>query len=133
MTLVLTVEMMLLLLTLLALWWGVRLHALLRAGELGRSWQFIVLGVLLLMLRELLRLGNQLIGVPFAAFWERIAEAGFMVMLCYALWRQWNAFTFMHGRRKKVNWQRIAQSFEAAPEEQKTPTQEGHEQWYRKA
>ncbi len=154
MTALLFVDILLLMLTLLALWYGVRLHQLLRAGELGRAWQFIVFGVILLTLRELLRLSNQLLSVPSAPFLERVVEAGFMVLLCYALWRQWSAFDFLRGRtRKKPQWQRVAQSFAAANEQQPTETlapssaesaseqnpsqeaaeKEWREQWYRKA
>lgn len=142
MNLVVIVDLILLALTLLALWFGVRLHALLRTGELGRAWQFIVFGVILLVLRELLRLGDQFLPVPGGIFMERVAEAGFAVFLCYALWRQWSAFEFLHGRqRKRARWDRVAKSFEAfgkvefeqIQESQETTEREWHEQWYRKA
>ncbi len=142
MNLTFVIDLLLLALTLAALWFGVRLHALLRAGELGRAWQFIVFGVILLTLRELLRLGDQFVPVPGTIFMERVAEAGFMVLLCYALWRQWSAFEFLHGRqRKRTRWDRVAKSFEAlnerghqqTQESQETSEREWHEQWYRKA
>ncbi|MCX7642447.1 MAG: hypothetical protein N2116_01370 [Armatimonadetes bacterium] len=142
MNLTVIVDLLLLALTLVALWFGVRLHSLLRAGELGRAWQFIVFGVISLVLKELLRLGNQFMPVPGTVFMERVAEAGFMVLLCYALWRQWSAFEFLHGRqRKRTRWDRVAKSFEALSEReyeqtqegQETPEKEWREQWYRKA
>ncbi len=142
MNLTVIVDLLLLALTLLALWFGVHLHALLRAGELGRAWQFIVFGVILLALKELLRLGDQFFPVPKTVFMERVAEAGFMVLLCYALWRQWSAFEFLHGRhRKRARWDRVAKSFEALNERKLEQTQgsgettekEWKEQWYRKA
>lgn len=136
------VDLLLLALTLVALCFGVRLHALLKTGELGKAWQFVVFGVILLVLRELLRLGNQILPVLGTVFMERVAEAGFMVMLCYALWRQWSAFEFLHGRqRKRARWDRVAKSFEAltereiegAQESQEAAEREWREQWYRKA
>jgi len=136
------VDLLLLVLTLVALCFGVRLHALLKTGELGKAWQFVVFGVILLVLRELLRLGNQILPVPGTVFMERVAEGGFMVMLCYALWRQWSAFEFLHGRqRKRARWDRVAKSFEAlterelegAQESQEAAEREWREQWYRKA
>jgi len=141
MNLVTIVDLLLLVLTLLALWYGVRLHALLRAGELGRAWQFIVFGVVLLALREILRLGNQIAPLPGAIFMERIAETGFAVMLCYALWRQWSAFEFLQGRqRKRTQWNRMAKSFETLDEQTSGQPEEGsevgekewREGWYRK-
>lgn len=142
MSLTLIVDLLLLALTLVALWFGVHLHALLRAGELGRAWQFIVFGVILLALRELLRLGDQFVPISGTIFMERVAEAGFMVLLCYALWRQWSAFEFLHGRqRKRTRWDRVVKSFEASnrheleetQESQETTEREWREQWYRKA
>lgn len=136
------IDLLLLTLTLLALWFGVRLHALLRTGELGRAWRFIVFGVVLLALRELLRLGDEFVSFPSTIFMERVAEAGFMVLLCYALWRQWSAFEFLHGRqRKRTRWDRVAKSLEAfsereneqIQESQETSEREWREQWYRKA
>lgn len=136
------IDLLLLTLTLLALWFGVRLHALLRTGELGRAWRFIVFGVVLLALRELLRLGDEFVSFPSTIFMERVAEAGFMVLLCYALWRQWSAFEFLHGRqRKRARWDRVAKSHEAFNERENEQIQEiqetsergWREQWYRKA
>ncbi|MCS7187460.1 MAG: hypothetical protein RMK89_10975, partial [Armatimonadota bacterium] len=95
-----------------------------------------------LVLRELLRLSDQFLPVPGTIFMERVAEAGFMVLLCYALWRQWSAFEFLHGRqRKRTRWDRVAKSFEVLSEREYEQTQEGQEtaekewreQWYRKA
>ncbi|GBC98794.1 hypothetical protein HRbin17_01308 [bacterium HR17] len=107
----LIVDGLLLVLTLVALWFGVRLHALLRTGEVGYAWRFVVLGTLLLVLKELVRLGDQLGSIPWLPIWERIAEAGFLVMLCYALWRQWAAFDFRQRSRTRYSaWaQRAAQ------------------------
>lgn len=134
------VDGILLVLALLALSFGVRLHALLRTGELGKSWRFIVWGTVLLVLREILRLGDQLTTLPGSVFMERICEAGFMVLLCIALWRQWSAFDFVQSRgRKRVHWNRIAESIAAFNEQQNDETYESErekewrEQWYRKA
>lgn len=140
MNLVTIVDLLLLFLTLLALWYGVHLHALLRAGELGRAWQFVVFGVVLLVLREILRLGNEIALFPNTIFMERIAETGFMAMLCYALWKQWSAFEFLLGRQKKqVRWSQAAKGFETSSDypsgdaEEKEVGKEGwHEQWYHK-
>lgn len=105
------VELLLLGLSLIALFYTFRLHTLLGAGELGRSWRFILFGIVFLTLRELFRLGDQLHSLPFALILERILEAGFMVLLCYALWRQWTAFDFLQrGRLKRVQWSRLAQT-----------------------
>ncbi len=140
MTLNALVDIILLLLTLLALSFGLRLHALLRAGELGRSWQFIVWGVVLLVLREILRLSHQMSPIPSVLLVERICEAGFMVLLCFALWRQWSAFDFLQARRRKrTHWNQIAKSIAALDEQQAKETgeseseREWREQWYRKA
>ncbi|MFA0757611.1 MAG: hypothetical protein KEFWMYNX_000227 [Candidatus Fervidibacter sp.] len=92
---------LLLALTLLALGLGMRLYALLRAGEVGQAWRFVILGIILLMLKDFLRLGDQLGIVHRLPLWERIAEAGFLVLLCYALWRQWVAFDFRQRRRPR--------------------------------
>lgn len=130
------IDFFLLILTLLALSFGVRLHALLRAGELGRSWQFVVWGVILLVLREILRLGNHLATIPNLLFIERICEAGFMVLLCFALWRQWSAFDFLQARRKKrTQWDRIAKSISNYNEQKQSEAEEREwrEQWYHKA
>lgn len=134
-------DLLLLTLTLLALWYGVRLHSLLRAGELGKAWQFVVFGVVLLILREILRLSNQITSVPGVAFMERVAESGFMVMLCYALWRQWSAFEFLQGRqRKQVQWNLIAKSLKgmngepiSQEESQEEAEKEWREQWHQRA
>lgn len=141
MDLLVIVDLLLLTLTLLALWYGVRLHSLLRAGELGKAWQFVVFGVVLLTLREILRLSNQITSVPGVAFMERVAESGFMVMLCYALWRQWSAFEFLQGRqRKQVQWNLIAKSLEglngepiSQEESQEEAEKEWREQWHQRA
>ncbi|MCS7264848.1 MAG: hypothetical protein NZ805_08455 [Armatimonadetes bacterium] len=134
------VDIILLVLTLLALSFGLRLHALLRAGELGRSWQFVVWGVVLLVLREILRLGNQITPIPSFLFIERICDAGFMVLLCFALWRQWSAFDFLQARRRKrTHWNQIAKSIATTSEQESNETKgregekEWREQWYRKA
>ncbi|MGQ9463743.1 MAG: hypothetical protein ACUVTP_11165 [Candidatus Fervidibacter sp.] len=138
MGLLMIVDLLLLTLTLLALWYGVRLHSLLRAGELGKAWQFVVFGVVLLALREILRLSNQITFIPGVALMERVAESGFMVMLCYALWRQWSAFEFLQGRqRKQVQWNLIAKSLEglngrpiSQEEVQEAVEKEWREQWH---
>ncbi len=104
-------DLLLLGLTLTALFYCLRLHALLRAGELGRAWRFIIIGIALLALRELFRLSVQLYPLSFAPILERMAEGGFMALLCYALWRQWTAFDFLQrGRPKRVHWSRLAQT-----------------------
>lgn len=141
MGLLVIVDLLLLTLTLLALWYGVRLHALLRAGELGKAWQFVVFGVVLLTLREILRLSNQITSIPGVAFMERVTESGFMVMLCYALWRQWAAFEFLQGRqRKQVQWNLITKSLEgldgrpiSQEGNQEAEEKEWREQWRHKA
>lgn len=141
MGLLMIVDLLLLTLTLLALWYGVRLHALLRAGELGKAWRFVVFGVVLLTLREILRLSNQITFIPGVAFMERVAESGFMVMLCYALWRQWSAFEFLQGRqRKQVQWNLITKSLEglngrpiSQEESQEAEEKEWREQWHHRA
>ncbi len=91
----------LLALTLTALWLGVRLYKLLRTGELGRIWRFIIFGVVLLTFREILRLGDQIQAVPGLTTLERIAETGFMALMCYALWRQWLTFDLLQASRWK--------------------------------
>lgn len=148
MKVLLMVDLLLITLTLIALWFGVRLHQLLRTGELGRAWQFVVLGIFFLTLRELLHFARQLTGDAIRLpFLERVVEGGFLVCLCYALWRQWSAFEFLHGRTtKKTQWNRIAQSLQAAqnPTPAEAAEQQGdnppdlsekewQERWYRKA
>ncbi len=133
------IDIILLIFVLLALSFGVRLYSLLRTGELGRSWQFIVWGVILLVLREILRLGNQLSPIPNFLLFEKVCEAGFAILLCYALWRQWSAFNFLHTRRKKkMQWDKFAKSIASFTEQQVSETKESEaekewrEQWYRK-
>lgn len=116
-------------LTLLALWYGVRLHALLRTGEVGQAWRFVVLGILLLMLKDLLRLGDQLGIVHWLPLWERIAEAGFMVLLCYALWRQWAAFDFRQHRRPRRPLWLPPEPSDIGQETTEKETAEGEWQW----
>lgn len=123
------VDALLLGLTLLALWYGVRLHSLLRTGEVGQAWRFVVLGIVLLVLKELIRLGDQLGTVHWLPLWERIAEAGFMVLLCYALWRQWAAFDFRQHRRPRRPLWLPSRSPEGEQETREKEATEGEWQW----
>lgn len=124
----LIVDGVLLVLTLVALWYGVRLHALLRTGEVGQAWRFVVLGTVLLVLKELVRLGDQLGTVPWLPIWERLAEAGFMVLLCYALWRQWAAFDF----RLRTRVRRFARTRPAPPLSGEEAADTTAEEWQRR-
>lgn len=129
----------LLILVLLALSFGVRLYSLLRTGELGKSWQFVVWGVVFLVLREILRVGNLLAPIPEFFILEKICEVGFVTLLCFGLWRQWSTFDFLQARRRKrTHWNQIARSISSMNERQKDETKESEEtkewreEWFRK-
>ncbi|MCS7223778.1 MAG: hypothetical protein NZ959_04380 [Armatimonadetes bacterium] len=124
-TLSLLVSMVLLALTLLALWLGVRLYQLLRTGELGRVWRLIVFGVVLLTFREILRLGDQLHSVPGLMVFERTAETGFMALMCYALWKQWLTFDgLQRGRWLQAKRQQRLTPFARAGNQNQEPSEE---------
>lgn len=113
-------DIALLLLNLLAFLYGMRLYYLLRTGELGKAWLFIIFGVVFLLILAVMRIGKWLIGLPIPTVGERLIEMGFLTMLCYALWRQWSAFHFSQRERwKRIDWSRLALSADNQSSSQK--------------